>query len=318
MASRRALIERWYKWNSLKDRKDYDHDMGQMDGGLLTFMGHRISNASASETLAVFIRREREVFVHADAYGDSTKARRNRFYNQPGDMQTLPPLVRLPLPNQFTIGRHRAISSVVRSLGGMAVCVPARVLEAADIREWTIIVVDTEKKPRMNRAPQQLIRAQVAPRWGNGFTRWSYFLSGYDLNEPGLSYFFCELPRDAQPKTLEEAYQALKPESVKTAEAQGKKVKRQGDIFLIPVDPPVSELKGPLNRRGRKESPHSWSHILRTNHAAEERFNYRGLTYVRGRIVHAPLRRRADHVTLRLGRHWHLAVKNTVPVVGRF
>jgi hypothetical protein len=311
MPSRDALIKQWYDWNNAKQRQDYHHDARQEDGWLMTFMGSRISNANATETIATFVRRETIMFVHADGHGERSKwaggAR--------GDDTLLPPLVRLPLPNVLTIGRHRAISRVVRAAGGQAVAVSNRVLQVADIVVSSIVVIDTEKRPRGSRAPQQLIRAKVSSIWIHG-TRWSYFLSGYDLNEPGLSYFFCELPPDAMPSTIEEAYQMLKPESVKVAEAQRKKVKRQGDIFLIPVDtPPGGE--GPLIKKGRKPDPWDWDYILGTNHMAEDRIVHRNLTYVRGRIVHAPSGRRPDHQPLRLGRQWHLAVKNTVPVVGR-
>jgi hypothetical protein len=279
MPSRDALIKQWYDWNNAKQRQDYHHDARQEDGWLMTFMGSRISNANATETIATFVRRETIMFVHADGHGERSKwaggAR--------GDDTLLPPLVRLPLPNVLTIGRHRAISRVVRAAGGQAVAVSNRVLQVADIVVSSIVVIDTEKRPRGSRAPQQLIR---------------------------------ELPPDAMPSTIEEAYQMLKPESVKVAEAQRKKVKRQGDIFLIPVDtPPGGE--GPLIKKGRKPDPWDWDYILGTNHMAEDRIVHRNLTYVRGRIVHAPSGRRPDHQPLRLGRQWHLAVKNTVPVVGR-
>jgi hypothetical protein len=67
-----------------------------------------------------------------------------------------------------------------------------------------------------------------------------FYLSGYDTQEspprvgdfrsPGL-YFLCRLPHPVD--TVNEAREALKPESVKRAEAQGIEVRRQGDLFAI-------------------------------------------------------------------------------------
>jgi len=47
--------------------------------------------------------------------------------------------------------------------------------------------------------------------------------------------FLVEIP-DATLETIESAYDSLIPEAVKNAEAEGKKVKRQGEWFFIPTD----------------------------------------------------------------------------------
>jgi hypothetical protein len=165
--------------------------------------------------------------------------------------------------------------------------------------------------------------------------RWAYYLSGFDLNETRPSYFFCELPPKSAPTTVAEAYEALKPASVKLAEAMGREVKRQGDIFAIPV-PSVdtAQLKRDgeyrryasemvtetiWNRRGRprevrmRRSEHL-AHVLDTNHECTEVVTINGQTYGRGTMVHSPGDRLPDHKRLQLGKTWHLLVKNTVPI----
>lgn len=61
--------------------------------------------------------------------------------------------------------------------------------------------------------------------------RW---LSSFDKNEPTPLYFLCQLPA-CTASTYEEAIEALKPDTVKLAEAMGRDVERQGDIFAVPM-----------------------------------------------------------------------------------
>lgn len=60
------------------------------------------------------------------------------------------------------------------------------------------------------------------------------FLSGFDRNESARLYFLCELP----PTTAQDiagALEALKPDTVRMAEAMGRECERQGDIFGVPM-----------------------------------------------------------------------------------
>ena len=228
------------------------------------------------------------------------------------------PLVRLVLPNPLTVTRHRLIRDVVLEEGGEVIAVPMNTLRVAEIDYRSIKVVDTRFSKHPVRADEQLIHANVqTPTWARdvwGYRsvveykeRPTYFLSGYDSNEKGLSYFLCELPPGAKPTTVKEAYEALKPESVKVAEREKYTVKRQGDMFFIRMKdyrPTPAALAG------------SMDYIHRSNHMAEQ-IAYEGpLTYVRGIIHHMPTGRRPDHAPLNLGRtHWWLCVRNTVPVV---
>lgn len=177
-------------------------------------------------------------------------------------------------------------------------------------------------------------------------TRWAYFLSGFDENETRPSYFFCELVPGAKPRTVDEAVDSLKPDAVRYAESIGREVKRQGDIFAIPM--PGLTLRELKQRGGvHTKRPHlvlrgtdvkyataataeilrtardegillSWSGprptLLSTNHEATEIVTVGGQTYGRGMLRHVPQNRQPDHRGVKLGKDWHLIVKNTVPV----
>jgi hypothetical protein len=65
----------------------------------------------------------------------------------------------------------------------------------------------------------------------------SLFLFDIDRREIGHKIFNPFLVRLPQPvTTIEDAYESLKPQEVKDAEAKGLEVKRQGEWFFIPVD----------------------------------------------------------------------------------
>ena len=218
------------------------------------------------------------------------------------------PVIGLDLPTSITVRRLRQIQSVIDGRGGHAVYLPWNVISAAGIREKSIRLIANRKRTHAFRAPQQLIRAKVRPGWPfRGGDRTAYFLSGYDLNERGLSYFFCELPPGVEPTTVEEAYEALKPESVKMAERERIRVLRQGDIFAI------------RQRNFKPQSkPELWGEILGTNHVGQLVVRQDGLTYAHGLLRHAPSGRRRDHKNLPLRGGWYLCVKNTVPVTADF
>jgi len=210
------------------------------------------------------------------------------------------------------------IRDVVLEEGGSVIAVPQNTLQVADILADTINVVDTKFSVHAFRADEQVFQAEVQvpifskDMWGyKQIVSWdrrsAYFLSGYDQNERGLSYFMCELPDGVNPTTVDEAYETLKPRSVKVAEGIKRKVKRQGDMFFI-------KSKG--YRPPESAVPDHSNYIHNSNHVAEEAVIDGRLLYVRGTIRHVPSGRRPDHAPLNLGRtHWWLCVRNTVPVV---
>lgn len=139
-------------------------------------------------------------------------------------------------------------------------------------------------------------------------SRWAYFLSAFDSNETRPSYFLCELAPGVKPATYEEAIESLKPEAVKYAESIGRDVRRQGDIFAIPM--PSLTLKELKKMGGVHEQRGT---LLGTNHRATEVVRVGKHTYARGTLRHVPEFRRPDHKMVPLGRQWHLVQKNTVP-----
>jgi hypothetical protein len=139
----------------------------------------------------------------------------------------------------------------------------------------------------------------------------SKYLSAFDHNEAREVYFLCELPRTSA-STVDEAFEALKPNEVIDAERAGLTPQRQGDIFAIPTAYTTKELKsrGELVKR---------PHVLGTNHTATEVVVTAEGTYARGTLRHEPGGwRDADHARQRIGdgKQWHRLVKNTVPGAG--
>ena len=159
---------------------------------------------------------------------------------------------------------------------------------------------------RQHRLGESVIRAKVSGRRNR-----AYFLSGFDMQEARPLYFFCELPRGVHPATVAEAYEALKPATVKTAEALGRTVKRQGDIFAVEL---ASTDKRKLRRDGARFVKRG--QLLGTNHEASEvAYMPDGTTLARGILWHTPPSwRRPDHKRVTVGKAWHVIVKNTVPL----
>jgi hypothetical protein len=280
MSNRTRTIEKWIDLNQDYVREAWSRLPGVHDGGGLLYMGGGIDATGGNGPLARFIR------GRADSRGE--------------------PLIRMTLPNPLTARRWRDIYRTAQKKGIQVVVVPQAVVQEADIRRGSIKILHTERRRRMFRPPHQVIQADVAPQWGRQRPRIAYFLSGYDLNERGLSYFFCELPTDEPPESIEHAYQLLKPESVKRAEAQGRKVRRQGDMFFI-------ETRG---EEGPPEEDILFNaSLFASNHIVSELANHKGLVMVRGKILHRPFGRRPDHAPLRLpGKGWWIAVQNAVRV----
>ena len=141
-------------------------------------------------------------------------------------------------------------------------------------------------------------------------SRTATFLSGFDHNERRESYFFCELPPKRDATSIEEAYAALKPDVVAIAEQMGREVRRQGDIFAIPLS--AQTTRRALRKAGARFQKRG--ELLGTNHEATEVAHLPGgATIVRGCLYHNPQGRRPDHARVRLGERYHVVVKNTVP-----
>lgn len=170
---------------------------------------------------------------------------------------------------------------------------------------------------RTHRLGEALIKAQVETyRWhpekGRVLRRrTAYFLSGWDWQEE-RSYFFCELPPGVKPTTVAEAYECLKPQAVVYAESIGREVKRQGDIFAIPMRLTTRDILGPGVKI--KDKVMRGAGLIGTNHVATEVIMVNGETFARGFLRHRPPGRRPDHRQVQIGDEWHLIKKNTVPI----
>lgn len=134
-----------------------------------------------------------------------------------------------------------------------------------------------------------------------------YFLSAFDTQEGFGLYFLAQLPAGAHPKTVAEAFEALKPQEVLTAETMYPKpeIFRQGDVFAI----------GHPELKTRDLIRWDQTYVLGTNHKATEVRVLGGKTYARGVLYHKPQWRRPDHRRVPLGdrKTWFELVKNTVP-----
>lgn len=182
---------------------------------------------------------------------------------------------------------------------------------------------------------ESVVRAAVRTGRGPRERRWSYFLSGFDLQESRRLYFFAELPRGPKPTTVAEAYEVLKPDTVKAAEIMGRDVTRQGDIFGVSMTTTKRELRAQgatferysdrvtfVDVTSRDGNVYSVPRVipghaalLGQNHYATEVARVGGETFARGCLYHAPEHRDPDHARRKLGdgKAWHLIVKNTVP-----
>ncbi len=141
-----------------------------------------------------------------------------------------------------------------------------------------------------------------------------FYLSGVD--ETGLGagmYFFAELATKQAPLTLGEAYNTLKPKTVREAEGRGLNVLRQGEWFAIPAQVRTSELMRDVQRG---IAAYRQRHVLGKDghHELEEAVLYKagerkGQVYARGVLRHT----QAEQSDLDLGTvRWYLVVHNVV------
>jgi len=139
------------------------------------------------------------------------------------------------------------------------------------------------------------------------------FISAVDWTGPygrGM-YFLAELICDREPKSMEEAFEFLKPKVVREAEVNGSHVRRQGEWFAIPTMRRTSEL---MEDVARGIANYRQLHVLGRDghHQLEEAVIYRagdrkGEVYARGVLKHTG----GDHQDLNLGTiRWHLIVHN--------
>lgn len=226
-----------------------------------------------------------------------------------------PRYVLIAIPGPGTYGLTRFLMKELARRKVPHLIMPVRTRSTAGLIGHSIQVIDNGPWGFLL-APSALIKAEVeepsAYEWDSYRRvirareyRESYYISGFDDQDAG--YFLCELPQGSAPRNLAEAYECLKPEAVKLAEEMGRKVRRQGDIFAIPLRRDFEGAEA--IKKGTR------GYVLKTNHLATEMVQYGNAVYARGKLLHRPRMRNPDHAPLFLGRKWHLLVKNTVPVV---
>lgn len=212
--------------------------------------------------------------------------------------------------------KWRELPRVMKNTGRKTLCISSK-----SGLEWELVDVEGElayhRTTQRHWLGESLIEAEVQYRIRDRKSgalvtrrRKAKFLSGFDRGETRPSYFFCELPPKATATTVEEALEELKPSAVKLAEQLGREVKRQGDIFGVPVQ---SLDKRTLTKQGARFE--KLGQLISTNHIATEvAYLPDGRTMARGTLRHAPQWRQPDHKRVTLGKEWHLIVKNTVPI----
>lgn len=147
-----------------------------------------------------------------------------------------------------------------------------------------------------------------------------YFLSSFDELDR-TNYFLCHVP--GTPGSAEEAYEALKPEKVKVAEACKHSVLRQGDWFFVNYIEGVGAVAETYKKwisqskatetKSLRLGGSSGTHVV----TRSRNITVAGLLptqVVAGTVRHSPLDgRNPEHKRLKLGdgKSWWIPVKNT-------
>lgn len=142
------------------------------------------------------------------------------------------------------------------------------------------------------------------------------YLYGRDENQN----FLTELHNEGQ-QTVEDAINSLKPDRVIQAEDRGLEVKRQGDLFFIPLNVPKEEIE--ITERVKKEEFKThfrydntvsrrtcliFPEIDNTRHTATKigYWTLKGKQFNNNQIVVKGTVRHPEHKMLKLGDQWHL------------
>lgn len=220
-----------------------------------------------------------------------------------------------PVARRGNFRRMRQLLNALRGVRKNVIIANQRQLKEAGFLSTKVI----HQVPGYKEIPMTLI-VNTHRKWSNIRQLWEYspgndyYLTGYDPNEGRKGYFLCQLPASETPYTsVSQAFAALEPESVTSATDLGRKVRRQGDLFAIEMENINPEDDPHFEQWGAER--YGW--LLGTNHTATEVIRIGDQTYARGKIIHNPDGRAPDHKPVRLGKKWHLVVKNNVPVEKR-
>lgn len=139
------------------------------------------------------------------------------------------------------------------------------------------------------------------------------YVCGLDRNDDPSSrmFYLAQLPRGAEPKTVDEALAALRPEGLP------KSTKRQGEWFLVP-EPRYKAAKAeiikkvPIISDKPAEQADEREQERRADRHVATHMHLNGAVRVRGRLLDD------EHDTLKLGDVWHRVVKNLAPQGWRY
>ena len=147
----------------------------------------------------------------------------------------------------------------------------------------------------------------------------NYYLCGLDDG----TYFVAQLR--GKPRNCDHAYEMLKPREVREAEAEGKRVFRQGEWFFVPTgmkDQDLRELLLWTQKKLEEQSNIEALPVQRTGPSGSNLHVCKQLKlqggkriYVKGKVFHRfpfngnPLTN--QHPTVNLGDEWHIAYHNT-------
>lgn len=138
-----------------------------------------------------------------------------------------------------TTSHHQSMVRWEVQRRGLDYCIiPFSALNRAEINPKDIVLIDKENDrlvPRMrkDKSTGEMVQFQMHLMGSTLFkVGESYFLSGLDdtARDPWRSFFLVELVNPCE--TVAEAYESMKPPSVKFAEEMGVEVYRQGEYFF--------------------------------------------------------------------------------------
>jgi hypothetical protein len=154
-----------------------------------------------------------------------------------------------PYPTNRTLGD---VLVVLDTGGGHGVYVHQSVRYSALEPNWqTAIWNPTDRRYEWRETYHQL---GASVFYANGVDGKRHrFLSAFDQDEPDPMYFLAMLPDAGKCESYQDSLELLKPELVKAAEAQGRRVYRQGDVFAIQTNLTDEEVYRDARTRVRRE-----------------------------------------------------------------
>lgn len=119
------------------------------------------------------------------------------------------------------------------------------------------------------------------------------FISSLDSSGSGRGLFFLTELADKSVNTVVEAFESMKPDSVKRAEEEGSDVMRQGEWFFIPIDDLLDSVKEHAKKKYVLKNSES---DREDRHFVTEGMSVQGRQFAKGVVRHS----RGEHKMLKL------------------